>query len=114
MKSVFIGLLVLLSSEVAFSYGHYTGKVTEVRIDRDGRGIISFDGQIAHNPATCRTSPYFSHFSFDATTEGGKAIYSMAITAAATGKRVSAIGTGTCQDYNSLIESLRYWVFLSE
>ena len=46
---------------------------------------------------------------FDVNTDAGKAIYSMALAAASTGKSVPAYGTGQCDDYPNTVEGLLYW-----
>ena len=109
MKKYILALGLISFCSLSYSFGSYTGKVNNVRVDRDGRGIIEFDGQISNQPAACRSSSYTAHMSFDASTEGGKAIYSMALMALATGKSISANGTGTCLDYTGIVESLSYW-----
>lgn len=112
MKKCILALGLISFCNFSYSAGSYSGKVKDVRVDRDGRGIIAFEGQIGNQPAACRSEPYTAHMSFDAKTEGGKAIYSMALAALASGKSVSANGTGTCLEYNGIVESLSYWHIL--
>ncbi len=112
MKRLTLALLMLLLSNFTYSYGIYNGTVKDVRIDRGGWGIIAFDGPVVGNPATCRSTFYTSQMSFDANTEGGKAIFAMALAAVASGKQVSVIGTGLCNDYANTVEGLSYWHFL--
>ncbi len=73
MEKILFILLLLSANSLAI--GSYSGTVSDVRIDRDGRGIIAFNGPVVGEPATCRISDYISHLSFDTNTEGGKAIY---------------------------------------
>lgn len=109
MKTVFAIFFLLTYSSLSYSYGAANGKVIDVRVDKNGWGMIKFDSPIAHQPASCTSPSYTSHFSFDTNKEGGKAIYSMALMALATGKRVSAFGTGLCEQYSNIVESLSYW-----
>lgn len=81
MKKIIFGISIFMYSSMSLGYGSVEGKVLDVRIDRDGRGIIKFDGPIEREPASCRVAAYSSHFSFDASTDGGKAIYTMALAA---------------------------------
>ncbi len=112
MKKSLTLIFLFIYSNFTFSYGSVPGgKVVDVRIDRDGRGIVKFDRLIALEPAVCSSADYNSHFSFDTTTDGGKAIYSLALTALASGKSIYAIGTGVCNDY-SVVEGLSYWHLL--
>ncbi len=106
-NSLFIIACLLCSN--TFSIGSYSGTVSDVRIDRDGRGIIAFDGPVVGAPASCRIPAYASHLSFDTNTAGGKAIYSMALAAASSGKTISVYGTGNCDDYANTVEGLLYW-----
>ena len=111
MKKVIIGCLLSAISTGAFAYGVFNGTVKDVRVDRGGWGIIAFNGAVTGDFAACRNEYYTSHMSFDVKTEGGKAIYSMALAAVASGKLVSAVGTGSCSDYADTVESLGYMHF---
>ncbi len=102
MKIIILLALASLSSTV-FSAGSVNDfTVTTVRVDRSGLGIITFEGSLGGTPASCISSSYHNHLSFDTNTTGGKAILSIALSAQATGKKVSARGTGNCEDYGSV------------
>ncbi len=73
-------------------------KVADVRIDRDGKGYVTFDQPLTRSPAGCGTA-YPKSLSFDTTTAPGRAIYTMALAAHISGKSITAEGTGTCPDY---------------
>lgn len=95
----------LLLSITALLCGHVMAngvamgfKVTEVRVDRDGKGYVTFDQPLTRSPASCGT-PYPKSLSFDTTTAPGRAIYSMALAAQISGKTITAEGTGTCPEY---------------
>jgi hypothetical protein len=105
-----ISLIVLAN----FSYaGSVSGYVKGVRIDRDGKGMVEFD-QVIATPPDCAAAPYMSHFSFDTKTEGGRAIYSMVLAAAASGKKIVAYGLSSCQEYTNVVESWSYGHFYKD
>ncbi|MFS1524376.1 hypothetical protein ACL7TT_09710 [Microbulbifer sp. 2304DJ12-6] len=78
-----------------------------VRIDHNGKGFIRFKRDIIHEPPTCAGVDYKNAMSFDTNKDPGRAIYSMALTAQASGKKVYAVGRGLCETY-SQIESWNY------
>lgn len=61
--------------------------------------MIFFDRPIDGTPAECVHDAYNRAFGVDASTEGGKAVLSMALTAKTTGSHVTAYGFGTCGVY---------------
>ncbi|WP_299003905.1 hypothetical protein [uncultured Shewanella sp.] len=81
------------------------GKINNVRVDANGKGIIRFNKDIL-NIANCTEEFYHSAFSFDVNTPGGQAIYSMALTAKAADKPIMAYGTGNCSEYTNTVESI--------
>lgn len=110
-KNILVFAFLLLPSLVQ-AYGAVNSTVNSVRIDRSGKGMVEFDSPIGNNPASCGTQTYASYLSFDTNTDGGKAIYSMVLAAAASGKKIVAYGTGTCADYSNVVESLSYAHFV--
>ncbi|WP_394203812.1 hypothetical protein [Marinagarivorans algicola] len=108
MKKIIFGACMFFVSNLSYAYGIANSTVDLVRIDRNGKGMIKFDSSIGHEPASCTSATYVSYMSFDANTDGGKAIYSLALAAAASGKKVIAYGTGTCGDYSNVVESISY------
>ncbi len=101
---------------VLFSFNSYSAGVAEsatvidVRIDISGLGFIRFDKPLVGAPAACTNEGHTSHLSFDVNTAPGKAIMSLALAAQASGKRVWAKGTGSCDGYN-VVERWRYgWI----
>jgi len=107
MKKIFLMIFFLSFATLVQAAGSVSGKVKNVRVDRSGWGIVEFDKLIS-TPGGCVSDPYTSHFSFDANTVGGKAIYSMALAAAASGKTITAYGTGSCEEYADIVESMSY------
>lgn len=95
----FLFLIPLLFAGSVMANGVALGfKVAEVRIDRDGKGYVTFDQPLTRSPASCGTA-YPKSLSFDTTTAPGRAIYAMALAAHISGKTITAEGTGTCPDY---------------
>lgn len=106
MKKLFIlvALFACMNSAYAAS-SKVTGIVKNVRIDNNGEGMIRFDTSI-ENMASCAIEFYQKTYSFDANTQGGKAIYSMALAAKTTGNPMTAYGTGDCAEYPNTVESI--------
>ena len=78
--------------------GSVLGKVTQVRIDQDGRGIITFDTPVS-SVAGCSHPAFNNALSFNASGAGGRAILAVALMAKSTGTPVNAIGSGVCAIY---------------
>jgi len=80
--------------------------VNYVRVDKDGKGFVRFSGQLI-NPSDCideTNGNFLSALAFDTTTEGGRAIMSLALAAKASDKLVYAKGTGNCTIYGNRLE----------
>lgn len=105
-----VSLSAVISGQ-AFAIGSVTGKVIQIRIDQEGRGMVTFDQPIGNQPASCRHSAYTNALAFDTNTPGGNGIMAMAIAAKATGDTISAYGTGNCNVYlGSWVEDWAYGV----
>jgi len=100
------GVLLAGMAAQALAAGSVAGKVIDVRVDRGGQGIVTFDQQIA-TPG-CGTPAYANAFAFDANTAGGKAILAVVLAAKTTGDLVYGYGAGTCLIYNGVVEDLNY------
>jgi len=110
MKNIFLLVLLSVLSQgvVAQGYANKFG-VVYVRADANGYGIVNFDSPLEDAPASC-INGHPSHMSFDTNTAGGKALMSVLLTAYSSGKKITARGTGACDEYN-VIESMKYaWV----
>jgi len=106
--SVFLAIAV---SSQAMAYGTVTGKVTAVRVDASGIGMVVFDQPVSGAPASCRHSAYTNALAFDTNTPGGKAILATALAAKATGDTIAAIGAGTCNVFGgNWVEDWSYGV----
>ena len=106
MKSILIAVALLTTMNGAYAASSkLTGIVKNVRIDNNGEGMIRFDTAI-ENMASCAIEYYQKTYSFDANTQGGKAIYSMALAARTTEKPMTVYGSGNCSEYPSTVESL--------
>lgn len=99
----------LFQTQQAFSYGALSNaKVTEVRIDSDGKGMVIFDQPIGNAPPGYVVPAYANAMAFNVTTAGGKAIMAMALTAKTTGANIVVYGTGVCGHYGSYVEDWSY------
>lgn len=112
MRILISALLSICISCLANAQGVVdSAKIIQVRIDQDGKGMVVFDRLIGGTPATCVHPTYKNALSFDATTNGGKAIMAVALSAKATGVAVTAYGTGTCGIYGGAhVEDWSYGV----
>ena len=107
MKKIIILYITLLFASEAYSIGKVSdAKVTQIRVDVDGRAMIFFDQLVGGTPANCVHPAYTKALGVDASTEGGKAVLSLALAAKATGSPVTAYGLGVCGVYGgSIIET---------
>lgn len=111
MKRFAFILLALGMSFQALAAGSVSNtKITTIRVDSDGKGIITFD-KLLETPIGCIHPAFVASLSFDATTPGGKAILAAAIAAKNAGSPIqSAFGTGSCTNYGgSWVEDLSYF-----
>ena len=73
--------------------------VYTVRVDDSGLGYVWFSGDLTGTPPACAiTHP--KHLAFDTNTPGGQAILSLLLSAKMSGKKIRAVGTGTCEGYD--------------
>ncbi|MEH6419908.1 hypothetical protein [Pseudomonas sp. CGJS7] len=105
--------LVLIALGLSFQAAAATvsnAKITVIRVDSSGLGMITFDKPL-DAPAACIHPAYTASLSFDATTPGGKAILATAIAAKNANSTISsAYGTGACGNYGgSWVEDLSYF-----
>ncbi|WP_055022794.1 hypothetical protein [Shewanella sp. P1-14-1] len=75
--------------------------VEYVRVDVSGKGIVKFTKKLTNSPAGCGNG-HPQHLSFNTNTAAGRAIMSIALTAHASGKTISARGTGGCGHYGTV------------
>jgi hypothetical protein len=92
IKSVAIGLLLSGSAMTCFAAGTVTSTVNFVQVNSPNRAYVQFNTAPSGSPA-CATDP---RMHIDLTTDAGKAMYSMALTAKASGKQLFSAGMGTC------------------
>ncbi len=92
-------LSMMLFSNVFANGKVINAKVTKIRVDGNGRAMIFFDQPIGGEPATCVHDAYKSALGVDASTEGGKAVLSLALAAKTTGSPVTVNGLGICGVY---------------
>jgi len=85
-------------------------QVLSVRVDSDGRGVITFTANLGGSPAGCVVSAYTASVAVDTNTAGGKSAVATAIAAKASGYSVWVYGLGTCTIYGSYVEDMNYIV----
>lgn len=85
--------------------------VTNIRVDRDGRAMVSFDKPVSSSPSCILASAYPNALAIDTNTAGGKAALALALHVKATGKRLWVYGTGACGIYGgAYVEDWEYGV----
>ena len=89
--------------------GSGSGKIIQIYAHEkgDGIGVILFELQYNSNKATCSTANSGKEWAFRVDTAQGKAMYSLLLSAAATGKDVTVNGVGDCADWGDR-ERLKY------
>ena len=110
MKSLIVLLAAATFSIQAPAAGSVDGKVIQVRMDKNGWGMVIFDQALGGTPPSCVGAPYANALAFDSNTAGGKAIAAMALTAKATASPITVYGTGACSVYGAYLEDWSYGV----
>jgi hypothetical protein len=104
MKKISCLVVGVLFASQAHGFGTVSNaKIKSIRVDNDGRAMIFFDKPIGGEPAKCVHVAYKNALGIDASTDGGKAVLSMALTAKTTGSPVTAHGFGSCGVYGGLV-----------
>ncbi len=96
---MFMGLPLISSASTVSGY------VSQVRVDNNGLGIITFDQTLSG--LVCGFS-FPNSLAFDATSNSGKMILAAALSAKAASSPVVAYGTGTCAIYGGYVEDTSY------
>lgn len=103
-KIIVIALsMFLFSSQVVALGSVKEAKITHIRVDNNGRAMIYFDKRLEGSPASCTHSAYRNVLAIDASTEGGKAVLSMALAAKTSQNLVTAYGYGFCGVYGGSV-----------
>lgn len=103
-----VGAIAGLVSMNSFAIGQITGsKVVQVRVDKDGKGMVVFEVVLGGSRPSCSSS-YPNALAFDANTAGGKSVLAMALAAKISGQLVSAYGKGACAVYGNYVEDWDY------
>jgi len=86
-----------------------TDFVNTIRVDASGQAMVTFLTPVAPAAPCCVAPQCFpGGFAFDTNTAGGKAALALVTAAKLGGKKVNAIGTGTCNVYGGWSEDLVY------
>lgn len=102
MKRLIFASIALCIATQSIAIGSVTAKVSRVRIDQDGRGMVIFGTSVKNSAATCVDTVNFPNaLAFNATNNAGKAILAVALAAKATGAIITAYGASTCGIYDN-------------
>lgn len=94
-------ILLLAGTATSLAYAANTDRtslIDQVRVDKDGRGLIYFPTSVTTG-ASCRDPGLRNVIAFDTKTEGGRAILQLALAAHLAAKQVHVVGTGLCSIY---------------
>jgi hypothetical protein len=109
LRNAVLGLALVLIGNFVFAAATINGKITQVRVDASGAGIVVFSVLLT-SPSAC-TIPYFANaMAFNTNTTGGKALLANILSARNKNGNVYAGGTGTCAVYNGSVEDLNYLI----
>lgn len=82
--------------------------VVHVRVDASGAGMVVFDRVLTSSPG-CITSSFNNALAFDMSTNAGKAVMALALTAWISSKPLAAVyGKATCSIYGGSVEDWDY------
>ncbi len=95
----FVAILLLGLPVIAFA-GNGSGKVKEIRVyEYGGDGVVFFQTEFNSDKAACSTADGGREWAFRVNTEVGKAMYSLLLSAATSGKQVVVGGRNDCADW---------------
>jgi hypothetical protein len=103
-NSLLFVFALLLTNQALAAGSVINAKVTDVRIDADGKGMVIFDQLLGATPPSCAIPYYANALAFNASTAGGRAIMALALTAKATGAKTIVYGSGACGHYGAYVE----------
>lgn len=110
LTTLIIVTLLCLSQSVFAAGAVNNAFVTSVRVNDNGRVVVYFDKNISGTPPSCVSSSMSNALAIDASTDGGKAVLSVVLTAKATGTAMHAFGLGTCPFFGA--EAWNYGVII--
>lgn len=111
MKRFFVVIAAIFIAAQAIANGGGSFRVTGVRIDSNGLGMVIFDQPLSGSRPACIVSAYANALAFDSNTAAGKGIMALALAAKATGDTVGVYGAGACSIYGgSYVEDWSYGV----
>ncbi|MEO1333234.1 MAG: hypothetical protein AAFV32_06905 [Myxococcota bacterium] len=98
MKQILLFTGLFLAAPALAHAGSVDAKIKEVRVDRDGRGLMRFTSNVNNGPS-CATLT--EALAFDTKQPGGESMLRLATAAYLAGKRVIVNGTGQCDVYST-------------
>ena len=111
MKSILAIFLIIFSCQ-SFAAGNVANaKIINVRVDENGKAMIIFDKDVSGTPPGCVHTAYKNAFAVDASTDGGKAVLTLALSTMSRKANISVYGKGVCGVYGgSYVETWSYGV----
>lgn len=103
-------IATLLFSNLVFSHGVVLGYVTEVRVENNGKVLLTFDRDASGSPPAC-SSTRRRNMAFNLTDAGGEGMLSASLAAQASGNLLRGRGAGSCTTW-STIETALYVVMV--
>lgn len=98
----------LLISTQAFAHGIVEGYVVDIRVERSGKVLLTFDRDVSHNPPECSASSR-RNMALSLSTVADSGMLAAALTAQSTHKLLRARGSGVCESWSG-IENAMYVV----
>ncbi len=98
-KIIYLFLLLVLAATARAEGVAQMLDIDFVRVDRNGLGLVRFISDLTNTPPSCTQTAYTRSMAFDTNTAGGRSILSVVLAAKASGKKVYARGTGSCDVY---------------
>ncbi|WP_419227334.1 hypothetical protein [Alteromonas sp. OM2203] len=102
----------LMNAVFSHAHGIVEGYVTDVRVERNGKVLLTFDRNISSNPPACSADSR-RNMAFNLTTIADSGMLSAALTAQSTRRLLRARGSGACESWGG-IENALYLVVRGE
>lgn len=85
----------------ALAHGVLEGYVVDVRVERNGKVLVTFDREAVNNPPEC-SSGARRNMAFNLVSTADSGMLSAVLTAQSTGKLLRARGTGACESWSGI------------
>ncbi len=112
LKIIFLSVLCFISIN-SYASDTATGKITRIGGQMTGAGSIYFGIETEpENRPECSTHGIY-YYVFDPTTEKGKSMFTLLLTAKSLGHKISVHGTGECI-LGQPMEEISFWILRDE